>query len=175
MMFLTPGTGVLPASPGVARTCAVIVMSTAVTPGSAATAARACSRIWSFTGHAGVVNSIANDTRPSSMRTFFTNFSVTMSRLRSGSRTTFNASRTEASETELIAALDPPPSRHHPQTTNGRKGETLPFSCVFLGGGASVAGSDSPLSQFARDREFESFALVGLEHQHQPEDRRAVE
>ena len=37
--------------------------STSVTPGSARTAATAWSRIWSFTGQAGVVSSIVNDTR----------------------------------------------------------------------------------------------------------------
>ena len=89
MMFFTPATGVLAASTfDVERTCAVISISTAVTPGMAATACRACSRIWSFTGQAGVVSSIENATWPPvSMRRFLMNFSETISRLRSGSRT----------------------------------------------------------------------------------------
>ena len=42
MMFFTPSTGVFPISAvDVERTCAVISMSTDVTPGSAATTARA--------------------------------------------------------------------------------------------------------------------------------------
>ena len=41
MMFFTPGTGVLPMSPLVDRTCAVISISTEDTPGSCDTSARA--------------------------------------------------------------------------------------------------------------------------------------
>ena len=54
MMFLTPSTGARPASGALtARTLAVISTSTAFTPGSAMTAACACSRICSLTGTGG--------------------------------------------------------------------------------------------------------------------------
>ena len=92
MTFFTPGIGALPASGDTAAlTCAVIVMSTSVTPASCMTAARACSFICSLTGHAGVVNSIVNATRPPSMLTSFTNPSLTMSLWRSGSLTAVSA------------------------------------------------------------------------------------
>ena len=62
MTFFTPGIGALLTSGDTAaRTWAVIVMSTSVTPAIAITAARACSFICSLTGHAGVVSSIVND------------------------------------------------------------------------------------------------------------------
>src|SRR5687767_11260461 len=53
----------------------------------------------SFTGHAGVVSSIENATRPPSMRKFLMNPSETMSRCRSGSLTTASAARTACSVT----------------------------------------------------------------------------
>ena len=64
MTFFTPGSGGRPVSGADAeRTLAVICTSTSETPGSARTAAAAWSRIWSFTGHAGVVSSMVNETR----------------------------------------------------------------------------------------------------------------
>ena len=94
--FFTPGSGGPPFSGAVAeRTTAVMATSTAVTPGSAATASRACAWSWSFTGHAGVVSSMVNATRPPSMTRFFTKPSETMFFWRSGSITTLSASRTD--------------------------------------------------------------------------------
>ncbi len=59
--FFTPGSGGRPVSGADAdRTFAVICTLTSVTPGSARTAATACSRIWSLTGQAGVVSSMVN-------------------------------------------------------------------------------------------------------------------
>ena len=84
-----------------ARTLAVMSTSTVVTPGSEDTAATAWSRNMSFTGHAGVVSSIVNATRPPSMRRFLTNPSDTMSRFRSGSLTAVSAPSTAVSVTIL--------------------------------------------------------------------------
>src|SRR2546422_2568580 len=92
--FLTDGMSRSLTGPGDPRTRAVIVTSTPPTPGRAATASRACCRICSRTGHAGVVSSMVNPTVPSETRTFFTNPSDTMSRPRSGSVTTRSASST---------------------------------------------------------------------------------
>ena len=97
MMFLTPGTAARPADGSTAsRTRALICTSTAVTPESCMTAARAWSRIWSLTGHAGVVSSMVNATRPASTFRSLMNPRLTMSRFKSGSRTTFKASSTLA-------------------------------------------------------------------------------
>ena len=63
MTFLTPGTGIEPFSGALTeRTCAVIVTRTSETPGSARTSASAWACILSFTGQAGVVSSMSNDT-----------------------------------------------------------------------------------------------------------------
>src|SRR6266566_3232613 len=102
--FLTDGTSRSLTGPGDPRTRAVIVTSTPPTPGSAATASRACCRICSRTGHAGVVSSIVNPTVPSETRMSFTNPSDTMSRPRSGSVMTRRASRTWLSLTCDVSA-----------------------------------------------------------------------
>ena len=85
MMFLTPGHRRLARLRRARRAhLRGHLMSTVVTPGIALTAACAWSRIWSFTGQAGVVSSMANATAPPSIRRFLMNLSETMSRLRSG-------------------------------------------------------------------------------------------
>src|SRR5262245_56464984 len=90
--FLAPGSGGRPVSGADAdRTFAVNCTSTADTPGSARTAAVACSRICSLTGHAGVVSSIVKETRSAAMATSLTKPSDTISRRRSGSTTTRSA------------------------------------------------------------------------------------
>src|SRR3990172_9599473 len=144
MMFLTPGTGALLRSPvTAARTCAVISMSTAATPERAATTARACSFILSFMGQAGVVSSMANEMRPPSIRRFLMNLRLTMSRLRSGSRTAFSASSTAASETI--------------RTLYRRAVRERPLQDPLFG---HVAG----------DRELELLALICLEHEDEPQN-----
>src|SRR5437016_9010246 len=102
--FLTDGMSRSLTGPGDPRTRAVIVTSTPPTPGRAATASRACCRICSRTGHAGVVSSIVNPTVPSETRTCFTNPNDTMSRPRSGSVTTRSASSTWLSLTGGVSA-----------------------------------------------------------------------
>src|SRR6267378_1122383 len=92
--FFTDGMSRSFIGPGDPPTRAVIVTSTPPTPGRAATASRACCRMCSRTGDAGVVCSMVNPTVPSETRTSFTNPRVTMSRPRSGSVTTRSASRT---------------------------------------------------------------------------------
>ena len=67
-----------------------------VSGGSAAASAR-LTRIVQGGSDTVVVSSIANETRPPSIRRFLMNLSDTMSRLRSGSRTDFSASSTAAS------------------------------------------------------------------------------
>ncbi len=96
--FFTPGTGTRPPSGTAAvRTAAVISTLTDDTPGTAATSACACACSRSFTGHAGVVSSIANATAPASETSRrFTNPRLTMSFPRSGSMTPRSASSTAA-------------------------------------------------------------------------------
>ncbi len=95
MTFLTPGSGWRPVS-GTDADCtrAVICTVMSVTPATPCTAATACSRIWSFTGQAGVVSSMVKPTRPPSMARSLTKPSETMSLRRSGSTTTRSAART---------------------------------------------------------------------------------
>ena len=91
-----------------------MVTSTAATPGTADTAARAWSRSASFAGQAGVVSSMVNATRPPSICRPFTKPSVTMSRWRSGSFTLRSASNTAVSSTDDMGTsfVDSKPSHY---------------------------------------------------------------
>src|ERR1043166_4194980 len=105
MMFFTPGSGARAPSPTpLERTLAVMLTSTALTPGIAITTALAWSRIWSFTGHAGVVNSIVNETVPALTLRSLTKPRLTMSRWRSGSSTALSAASTFSFSTRVGSA-----------------------------------------------------------------------
>src|SRR5262245_24984412 len=94
----TPESSVL-SSCGACRTSAVILTSTASTPGKLFTRATASSRILSFTGHAGVVRFRSNETFPVSIFKFRIKPSDTMSLRKSGSWTRFKTFKTCASVT----------------------------------------------------------------------------
>jgi hypothetical protein len=115
-MFLTSGRSLSFCSDLVARTCEVMVRSTALTPGSDSPARCACSFIWSRTGQAGVVSSIAKATVPPSILRPLTKPSDTMSRRRSGSWIVASALRTvcsviiSASASRFMTLTDTSPS-----------------------------------------------------------------
>src|SRR6188768_3669728 len=136
MTFFTPGTGCFEMSPTAAgRTFAVIVTSTAVTPATRFAAAPApsptCCRHWEPKSGCSTLN----DTRPPSIRRYFTCFSVTMSLPKSGSCTVRSASRTVFSESmsDSIGRHLPDERQfeffplvgleHHEQPENGRQGQ----------------------------------------------------
>ena len=86
MMFLTPGTAARPAagSDRLADARAHLHVDRGHARQAACTAARAWSRIWSLTGHAGVVSSIVNATRPPSIFRSLMKPRLTMSRFKIG-------------------------------------------------------------------------------------------
>ncbi len=95
--FFTPGSGGLPYSGADAdRTENAMVTPTLLTPGTAATAARARSRTSSRAATEGLDNSMVTAARPSTIWTSFTNLSDTMSVRRSGSCTPRSAARTSS-------------------------------------------------------------------------------
>src|SRR4051812_36314643 len=96
---------------------------------------------------------MVNETCPRSIRRFFTNFSVTMSRLRSGSRTARSASRTAASVTAVLMMFF--------DSSRDRR--------VRPAGGSCGTGSDSPFGHVADDGQLEAVSLVRLEHEDQPQ------
>src|SRR5215467_3184254 len=130
MMFFTPGSGARPPSPpaSASRTRALICTSTLDTPGTAITAARAWSRIWSLTGHAGVVSSMVKPTRPDSILRSLMNPRLTMSRWRSGSWTTLRTSKTLACSTGISSRIPyaedrfPLFAQQHPQRVTAESG-----------------------------------------------------
>jgi hypothetical protein len=104
------------------RVFAVIVTATDVTPGRAATRSRAAFSNSAFTGQAGVVSSIVNETLPPSIARFFTNPRSTMLLPKSGSTMGRSASSTLTSvrgagmtllETRKEREVSPRPSRWH--------------------------------------------------------------
>src|SRR5215813_212272 len=145
MTLRTPRTGcLLKSAVGTARTLAVMSMSTVATPGIRATAARACCRIVSRAEEPWMACSIVKTTRLPSMRTFLTNFAVTMSRSIEGSRTPRNASRMVDSVNSALPKSQSPKPK---------------------------AQSLNPIRGHLTDqRQLEFLPLVGLEHQQQPED-----
>ena len=84
-MFFTPFNAVLSIC-GACRTSAVIlIVDILIRPAKPLTSATASSRIWSLTGHAGVVRFISNATLPLSILRLRMNPSETISLCRSGS------------------------------------------------------------------------------------------